>query len=287
MLHGGFPSHSDDLLEQLYELLYICHKDLQLDPSSCLVAAGMMTGALHNGIHRHNPAMQWPFQQYSGSIHWLRRLEAGNATAADKALLSDSTYSSRYPAGLSSSWNHTTLRLHHPFHPHVAWVCPAPLYLPPGNILEIVQASTLPNLNTQMVTGWEVSPEYDPRGVLLGLKLVTQVVDIHNPAGPACDGCQPYTLEVKQADPSCEGHVAAASAQQQGKQTCQGRGSDPGRAGDIPGYRRRHFAGDNVYTRAPQTAPWYLTAWPTEYWFEVRILAVCVALCAVWLVWQQ
>jgi len=133
MLHGGLPTHSGDMLAQLHEFVS-SHWMQMVDASSCIFAAGMVAGGLHNAIHMDKPSVQWPFQQYSGSIHWLRRLGGGLATAADKALLKDSTYSSRYPAGLWSDW--AQVRPPAPFHPHEFWVCPAPLYDLPGKILE-------------------------------------------------------------------------------------------------------------------------------------------------------
>jgi hypothetical protein len=275
MLHGGAPSHSSDMLGQLLRSKYLINNEdvarliqepdkPQLDFSSCLVAAGMVTGALHNALHRHNPSMQWPFQQYSGSIHWLRRLEAGNATAADKAHLRDFAYSRLYPAGL-----HSESRLRHPSHPRAT--CPLQGYQP-VHIMDILRATPVPHLDFHMVTGWLERPEYDHTGGrLLDLKLDIQVVDIDHPAGPACNGCQPYTLgQPTQGETGVMD--AALSRQQHGKDIHKGGGAtDPaGQARHIPGYpsssRRGYY-----YTTKPTPNP---VLWQPQDWSEIDRMRV-------------
>jgi hypothetical protein len=271
MLHGGLPTHSGDMLAQLHE--FVSTNEMQLDASSCIFTAGMVAGGLHNALHHDNPSMQWPFQQYSGSVHWLRRLRAGIATAADKALLEGSTYSRLYPAGLSSDWEQ--VRPHHPFHPQETWTCPAPLY-PSGDIFEILQGFPAPDLSITMVVGWEERPEYDADGHLHAVDLNVQVVDIDHPAGPACDGCEPYTLTGE------EGDVDACSSlwEQAGEAACGGGdSSDSGRPQYVTDYYPDYHA--------HEPPPWKDRLSAADEWSAAEQAVVVTALCTalVSLVW--
>jgi hypothetical protein len=146
---------------------------------------------------------------------------------------------------------------------------------------------------SMMVVGWQEAPVYHPTDDrLLGVDLQVRVVDIDNPAGPACKGCCPYLFMAMAAhlgswEDDADGYMDACSSLWQEEQQVVGEGgvsggrgdssvgSDSGWPRDTPQNVTDHFPDDHAH----EPLPWHAKLSPSSsYWSALECGVVMATL---------